>query len=69
LIMRVIDVIWLIEPTYNRAGLHLSWMDMVAPIAMGGLWLATFAGQLQKRSLVPINDPQLEAALEAHAEH
>jgi len=69
LIMRVIDVIWLIEPTYNRAGLHLSWMDMVAPIAMGGLWLATFAWQLQKRSLVPINDPQLEAALEAHAEH
>jgi len=24
---------------------------------------------LQKRSLVPINEPQLEAALEAHAGH
>jgi hypothetical protein len=69
LIMRVTDVIWLIEPTYNRQGFHLSWMDVVAPIAMGGLWLATFAWQLEKHSLVPFNDPQLEAALEAHTAH
>jgi hypothetical protein len=69
LIMRVLDVIWLIEPTYNREHFHLSWMDLVAPIAIGGWWLAAFFWQLQKRSLVPINDPQLEQALEAHAGH
>jgi hypothetical protein len=69
LLMRIVDVIWLIEPSYNREQFHLSWMDIVAPLAMGGLWLATFAWQLQKRSLVPINDPQLEQALEAHAGH
>jgi len=69
LAMRVVDVIWLIEPSYNREHFHLSWMDIVAPLGMGGLWLATFAWQLQKRSLVPINDPQLEQALEAHAGH
>jgi hypothetical protein len=69
LIMRVVDVIWLIEPSFNREHFHLSWMDVVAPIAIGGLWIATFAWQLQKRSLVPINDPQLEAALAAHAGH
>jgi len=69
LAMRVVDVIWLIEPSYNREHFHLSWMDIVAPTAMGGLWLATFAWQLQKRSLVPINDPQLEQALETHAGH
>ena len=64
LAMRLADVLWLIEPSFNRERFHLSWMDVVAPIAMGGLWLATFAWQLQKRSLVPINDPQLEQALE-----
>jgi hypothetical protein len=69
LAMRVVDVIWLIEPSYNREQFHLSWMDIAAPLAMGGLWLATFAWQLQKRSLVPINDPQLEQALAAHAGH
>src|SRR6266404_1078606 len=61
LITRVVDVIWLIEPSSNREHFHLSWMDIVAPIAMGGLWIATFTWQLQKRSLIPINDPQLEA--------
>src|SRR5438874_11530939 len=63
LAMRVVDVIWLIKPTYSPGKFHLSWMDVIAPIAIGGLWLATFAWQLQKRSLVPINDPQLEQAL------
>jgi hypothetical protein len=63
LAMRALDVIWLIEPTFNPGGFHLSWMDLVAPLAMGGLWLALFAWQLQQRSLMPINDPQLEQAL------
>ncbi len=69
LTMRLVDVIWLIEPSFNREHFHLSWMDLVAPIAMGGLWIATFAWQLQKRALVPINDSQLEQALAAHAGH
>jgi len=63
LAMRIVDVIWLIEPTYSPGKFHLSWMDVVAPIAIGGIWLTTFAWQLQKRPLVPINDPQLEQAL------
>jgi hypothetical protein len=69
LIMRVLDVIWLIEPAYNPGSFHLSWMDVVAPIAIGGLWIATFAWQLQKRSLMPINDPQFEQALQTAHEH
>jgi hypothetical protein len=38
-------------------------MDAVAPIAMGGLWVAAFAWQLQKRALVPINDPAARAGI------
>ena len=73
LIMRVVDVIWLIEPAFNKSAeehFHLSWMDVVAPLAFGGLWIAAFSWQLQKRALVPLNDPQLEQALEVvHAGH
>jgi hypothetical protein len=72
LIMRVIDVIWLIEPAFNKSGaqpFHFSWMDVVAPIGMGGLWIAAFAWQLQKRAMVPLNDPQLDQALEVVHEH
>lgn len=64
LVMRFVDAIWLIEPAFDPHHFHLSWMDAVAPLAMGGLWVAAFAWQLQKRALVPINDPQLEQALE-----
>jgi len=69
LAMRVVDVIWLVEPTYSRGAFVFNWMDYVAPIAIGGLWVGTFAWQLQKRPLLPINDPQLEQALVAHAGH
>ncbi|HEX3086557.1 MAG TPA: hypothetical protein VHP99_18625 [Pyrinomonadaceae bacterium] len=69
LIMRVLDVIWLIEPAFDRDHFHLSWMDIVAPIGMGGLWIAAFAWRLHTRALVPINDPQLEQALEHVHEH
>jgi hypothetical protein len=64
LIMRVFDVIWLIEPAFDNEHFHLSWMDIVAPIGFGGLWIAAFAWRLQTRSLVPLNDPNLEQALE-----
>jgi len=64
LLMRFVDAVWLIEPAFNQEHFHVSWMDEVAPIAIGGLWLAAFSWQLQKRALVPINDPQLEQALE-----
>ncbi len=69
LAMRVLDAIWLVEPTYSHGDFVFNWMDFVAPIAIGGLWIGTFAWQLQKRPLLPINDPQLEQALVAHAGH
>src|SRR5436853_7669938 len=51
LVMRAVDVMWLIEPTYNPGRFHLSWMDVVAPIAIAGLRAASFAGAVETRSL------------------
>lgn len=67
-LMRFVDLFWIITPTFRREHLGLSFMDIVAPIALGGLWVAFFAWQLKKRPLLPINDPYLEQALE-HANH
>jgi hypothetical protein len=72
LVMRLIDLFWMIEPNFTGAAFHLSWMDLVAPIAMGGLWLGIFARALTQRALIPINDPLYETVLEqkhAHAGH
>ncbi|MCM3903821.1 MAG: hypothetical protein ND866_19130 [Pyrinomonadaceae bacterium] len=74
LVMRLIDMFWMIAPEFGHGGFHVSWMDFVAPIAMGGLWFAMFSWQLKKRPLIPINDPQYDSVLAeaqtpVHAEH
>jgi hypothetical protein len=69
LIMRVIDLIWLIEPNYSHEHFHISWMDIAAPLGFGGIWIGMFARELQKRPLMPFNDPQMESVLEQAHEH
>jgi hypothetical protein len=60
--MRWIDLFWLAAPTFHH---HLSihWLDLATLIAIGGAWFALFVGQLQRRPLLPINDPYLEEAM------
>lgn len=71
LLMRLVDLFWLIAPKFSKGDFHMSWTDVVAPIGVGGLWLAFFLWQLKQRPLIPFNDPQLPEVLEAgqHAEH
>ena len=74
LVMRLIDLFWMLGPAFTGEHFHMSWLGIllyiVAPIAIGGLWLSMFAWELSKRSLIPINDPQYESVLEqAHAGH
>lgn len=72
LVMRLLDLFWMITPNFTGEHFHISWMDVVAPLAMGGLWLGVFGWQLNKRTLIPVNDPQFEVVLQqaqAHAEH
>jgi hypothetical protein len=73
LIIRQVDFFWMVAPEFTPS-FHLSWMDVVAPIGIGGVWLAMFFWQLSKRPLVPINDPQYDSLLAAaqapaHAGH
>jgi hypothetical protein len=63
-VMRFIDLVWLIVPEFHRGELHFGWMDFVAPIGIGGIWLWYFAWELKKRPLFPFNDPGLEEAIE-----
>ncbi len=71
LFMRFVDMYFYIGPS-PRIGEHaalsvafaISWMDIVAPLAVGGIWVWYFLGQLMKRPLVPVMDPFLENAIE-----
>jgi hypothetical protein len=68
LFMRLVDVFWLTRPAFAEGDFHLHWMDLLAPIGVGGLWLAAFFRELGKRPLLPVNDPEMQQAL-AHATH
>jgi len=60
LVMRVVDLLWLSASD----GFHLHWLDVVAPVGLGGIWIAAFFWQLKQRPLLPLHDPELEEALE-----
>ncbi len=63
-VMRLVDICWLIEPEFNREHFRFSWMDVAAPFAFGGLWLAFFTWNLRQRPLLPFNDPNFDEAVE-----
>ena len=67
LLLRLTDMFYLIGPSPrtsgHNAGFHISIWDFVAPVAVGGIWLWYFFGELLKRPLVPVNDPYLENAI------
>jgi len=68
ILMRLVDLFWLTAPEYSPRGFHLTWLDLAAPVGVGGLWLSYFAWQLKGRPLLPLGDPELPAAI-AHHEH
>ena len=64
LFMRLVDLYWLVAPDFAKGSSPGgSWLDVAAPLGVIGLWLAYFLKQLEKRSLMPLHDPQLEEAL------
>jgi hypothetical protein len=70
--IRVVDVFWLVEPNFQDANhpvFTLSWLDIVAPIGFGGLWLAMFFHTLPTRPLLPMGYPDLQKALSHGREH
>ena len=71
LAMRLVDMFYLIGPSnrvmpggLEQGAFYVSWLDFVAPVAVGGIWLWWFFGELLKRPIVPAKDPYFEEAIE-----
>jgi len=65
--MQLVEIFWLTQPPFAGGHFRLHWMDLLAPIGVGGLWLAVFSWQLGKRPLLPLNDREMQEAL-AHVQ-
>ncbi len=60
---RVIDLFWIVEPTFRRNGFALYWTDFAAFIGIGGLWIYVYIGQLRRRPLLPLQDARIAPAI------
>ncbi|NOT43897.1 MAG: hypothetical protein HOP14_04760 [Acidobacteria bacterium] len=82
LVMRFIDLYFLVSPEFDAAGMNLHmeageheggfflhWLDIAAPVGIGGIWVWMFFTQLRQRPLLPIRDPYLQDALESTGGH
>jgi hypothetical protein len=63
LVMRVVDLWFLVAPNFRPDGISLSWLDVLLPLAMFTLWLGCFVWQLRGRAILPVHDPQFDEAL------
>ena len=82
LAVRYIDLFLLVSPEFASTGANLHmvtgaheshfyvhWLDLAAPLAVGGLWLWMFFTQLAQRPLVAFADPYLREAMESTGGH
>ena len=64
LAMGLVDLFWLVAPAFDsaHAGPHVHWMDLMAPVGVGGIWIAWFVWQLKGKPLLPLHDPRFQGA-------
>jgi hypothetical protein len=81
--VRYADIFMLISPEFDAAsgsnlhlleGEHVShffihWLDVAAPLAIGGLWVWMFLTQLRARPLLAVGDPYLRESLASGGGH
>jgi hypothetical protein len=63
-VTHVLDIYWLVMPAFFPEQLHVHWLDVVAILSLGGLWLAVWIWQLKRRSLLPFHDPRLQEVMQ-----
>jgi len=79
--VRYVDIYMLVTPEFGAEGnLHMlageheshffvHWLDLAAPLAIGGVWLWMFAGNLLQRPMLAFRDPYLRESLQSSGGH
>jgi hypothetical protein len=65
-VSHAVTMFWVVEPSFFPRGIHVHWLDFAAPLAIGGLWVASFIAALKHAALLPRNDPRISYSF-AHA--
>jgi hypothetical protein len=69
LVVRVLDLYWILVPSYERGGSPVHLLDLLLFVGLGGIWLAVYLRSLASRPILPLHDPRLTAQphLDSHA--
>ncbi|HWO56862.1 MAG TPA: hypothetical protein VNN55_04770 [bacterium] len=65
LLMQWVDLFWLVMPSISPDGAALSWIDPVAMVGIGGVFLWLFWRKFASASIIPVGDPRLDASIES----
>jgi hypothetical protein len=66
LVSRLAEYFWHVAPELHKDGMTVSLLDVALPLALGGIFISMFVSNLGGRSLLPVNDPDLDKALHHH---
>jgi hypothetical protein len=62
-VLTLVDIYWIVVPSYEVYAPRLHLLDIFAVIGIGGIWVAFFVFQLKKLPLLPVHDPRFEGVL------
>jgi hypothetical protein len=62
-LVHVVNVFWMVVPSFYPQGIRIHWLDIAAPIGVGGIWIAVFLANLKSRRLMPQNDPRMQPVI------
>jgi len=63
LLMHWLDYYWLVYPTFTEQGATIGWLEIVAVLGLGGIFLWHFWYRIGSSPVVPAGDPELEKSI------
>jgi hypothetical protein len=53
LVMRAVDLFWIVGPERSPAQFNVHWLDVALPLSLGSIWIGLYSRQLRSRPLLP----------------
>jgi hypothetical protein len=66
LLAHALDLYWLIFPTLFKGNAGFGWQELSFPLIVVGLTMIVFKASADKKGLLPVKDPKLQAGLDFH---
>ena len=64
LFAHIVDLYWLVMPTFSREGFVFNWIEVGYPLIAFGILILIFVWKSKKNNIVPIGDPKLKRGLD-----